>query len=151
MPSLRVTELTKTFGGLRAVDRCSFDVEPGTAVGLIGPNGSGKTTIFNLIVNLLRPDEAVWDESVQAEYDPSTTRLAIGPTATRGRYDAGLILQRGTGPIANAPFGPIAAWAESKGLPARPVWYKIKTKGVAAHPWLEDVLSDGRTGVAIRK
>ncbi|HEV8311370.1 MAG TPA: ABC transporter ATP-binding protein [Methylomirabilota bacterium] len=56
IPKLRVTGLTKAFGGIRAVDGCSFDVEAGTVVGLIGPNGSGKTTIFNLIVNLLRPD-----------------------------------------------------------------------------------------------
>jgi neutral amino acid transport system ATP-binding protein len=55
-PILRVAGLGKAFGGLRAVHDCSFDVAPGTAVGLIGPNGSGKTTIFNLIVSLLRPD-----------------------------------------------------------------------------------------------
>ncbi len=53
---LRVAGLGKAFGGLRAVHDCSFDVAPGTAVGLIGPNGSGKTTIFNLIMSLLRPD-----------------------------------------------------------------------------------------------
>jgi ABC-type branched-subunit amino acid transport system ATPase component len=53
---LRVAGLTKWFGGIRAVDDCSFAVEAGTAVGLIGPNGSGKTTIFNLIANILRPD-----------------------------------------------------------------------------------------------
>jgi ABC-type branched-subunit amino acid transport system ATPase component len=55
-PILRVAGLGKAFGGLRAVHECSFDVAPGTAVGLIGPNGSGKTTIFNLIMSLLRPD-----------------------------------------------------------------------------------------------
>ncbi len=55
-PKLRVAGLSKAFGGIRAVHDCSFDVEPGTVVGLIGPNGSGKTTIFNLIVNLLRAD-----------------------------------------------------------------------------------------------
>jgi ABC-type branched-subunit amino acid transport system ATPase component len=56
MALLRVAGLTKRFGGVRAVDDCSFDVDAGTAVGLIGPNGSGKTTIFNLIASLLRPD-----------------------------------------------------------------------------------------------
>ncbi len=55
-PKLRVSSLTKAFGGIRAVDGCSFDVAPGTVVGLIGPNGSGKTTVFNLVMNLLRPD-----------------------------------------------------------------------------------------------
>ncbi|NTV75639.1 MAG: ATP-binding cassette domain-containing protein, partial [Holophaga sp.] len=48
-PILRLKEVSKTFGGLRAVDRVSFDVSEGEIVGLIGPNGAGKTTLFNLI------------------------------------------------------------------------------------------------------
>ena len=53
---LEVRGLTKAFGGLCAVNECSFEVETATIVGLIGPNGSGKTTVFNLITKLLRPD-----------------------------------------------------------------------------------------------
>jgi branched-chain amino acid transport system ATP-binding protein len=49
MPLLEVKNLTKAFGGLMAVDDVSFHVEPGEIVGLIGPNGSGKTTTFNCI------------------------------------------------------------------------------------------------------
>lgn len=52
-PALRVTELIKDFGGLRAVDGISFRVEEGEFVGLIGPNGCGKTTMFNCISGLL--------------------------------------------------------------------------------------------------
>ena len=52
-PVLRVSELTKDFGGLRAVDGISFQVEEGEFVGLIGPNGCGKTTTFNCISGLL--------------------------------------------------------------------------------------------------
>src|SRR5437867_4765689 len=55
-PTLAVTGLSKLFGGLRAVSECSFEIAPATIVGLIGPNGSGKTTVFNLITRLLRPD-----------------------------------------------------------------------------------------------
>ncbi len=55
MPLLTVTELTKNFGGLRAVAGFSFTVEPGEILGLIGPNGAGKTTVFNLITGFLRP------------------------------------------------------------------------------------------------
>lgn len=46
---LKVTGLTKEFGGLRAVDGLSLEVKEGTIVGLIGPNGSRKSTVFNLI------------------------------------------------------------------------------------------------------
>ncbi len=53
---LHVEGVSKSFGGLRAVDRVSFDVPPGAIVGLIGPNGAGKTTTFNLITGNHRPD-----------------------------------------------------------------------------------------------
>lgn len=55
-PILAVEELTKAFGGLRAVDRCSLQVRTGTITGLIGPNGAGKTTLFNLVTGFLTPD-----------------------------------------------------------------------------------------------
>jgi ABC-type branched-subunit amino acid transport system ATPase component len=55
-PVLEVRDLRKSFGGVRAVDGLSFDVSPGQTVSIIGPNGSGKTTAFNLISGLLQPD-----------------------------------------------------------------------------------------------
>jgi ABC-type branched-subunit amino acid transport system ATPase component len=53
---LSVIGLNKSFGGVHAVDDCSLAVEEGTITGLIGPNGSGKTTVFNLITGYLKPD-----------------------------------------------------------------------------------------------
>jgi len=56
VPALKVANLTKDFGGLRAVDDVSFQVDEGEFVGLIGPNGCGKTTTFNCISGLLKFD-----------------------------------------------------------------------------------------------
>jgi ABC-type branched-subunit amino acid transport system ATPase component len=53
---LVVSGLAKRFGGQVAVDDVSFTVEPGTILGLIGPNGSGKTTTLNLLNGVYRPD-----------------------------------------------------------------------------------------------
>ena len=53
---LEVNGLTKRFGGFVAVNAVSFSVRAGEIVGLIGPNGSGKTTTFNLISGTLPPN-----------------------------------------------------------------------------------------------
>ncbi|HCN73831.1 MAG: ABC transporter ATP-binding protein [Pusillimonas sp.] len=53
---LQVKGLERRFGGLRAVDGLSLDVRPGEIVGLLGPNGSGKTTAINLISGVLEPN-----------------------------------------------------------------------------------------------
>ncbi|HEX7969350.1 MAG TPA: branched-chain amino acid ABC transporter ATP-binding protein/permease [Stellaceae bacterium] len=57
IPVLQVTQLSKSFGGLRAVQDVSFEVEEGAILGIIGPNGAGKTTLFNLLNGFLRPDQ----------------------------------------------------------------------------------------------
>ena len=48
--------VTKSFGGLRAVREVSFSLGPQEIVGLIGPNGAGKTTVFNLVTGMMKPD-----------------------------------------------------------------------------------------------
>ena len=54
-PILSVEGLTRRFGGLVAVDRCSFHVDAGRITGIIGPNGAGKSTIFNMVAGALPP------------------------------------------------------------------------------------------------
>ena len=54
---LTIHNLTKNFGGVKAVDSCSFQVEKGKITALIGPNGSGKTTVFNLISGIVQANK----------------------------------------------------------------------------------------------
>lgn len=73
---LEVQSLVKRFGGVTAVDDCSFAVEPGTITGLIGPNGSGKTTVFNLVTGYLPADRGQIHFDGQPVRHPDPTRLA---------------------------------------------------------------------------
>jgi ABC-2 type transport system ATP-binding protein len=56
MPAVEITDVTKTFREVTAVDRLSLAVEEGSVHGFIGPNGSGKTTTMRMIANILHPD-----------------------------------------------------------------------------------------------
>jgi len=57
MSLLRIDKLSKRFGGVVAVDECSIDVTAGSIMGLIGPNGSGKTTVFNMVTGFIPSDK----------------------------------------------------------------------------------------------
>ena len=55
-PLLKVDDLSKSYGAIRAVDGVSFEVRPGEIFGVIGPNGSGKTTLFNSVLGQIAPN-----------------------------------------------------------------------------------------------
>ena len=72
MGFLGINGVSKSFGGLRAVADCSFDVPPGSLMGFIGPNGAGKSTLFNLVSGLYQPDTG----SIRLEGDELVGRPA---------------------------------------------------------------------------
>jgi len=69
---LQVENLTKEFDGVKAVDDLSFEIAHNSVTALVGPNGSGKTTVFNLITGFVRPDRG---EIVLRTNNSSTHRL----------------------------------------------------------------------------
>jgi len=73
---LEARGLTKRFGGVAAVDDCSFTVPEGTITALVGPNGSGKTTVFNLLTGYLRADAGSVAFAGRAVRRPDPTGLA---------------------------------------------------------------------------
>ena len=76
---LRLDNLTKSFGSLKAVDAVELEVAPGEALGIIGPNGAGKTTLFNLVSGLLKPDTgAVWFGGRNITHAPPRARCIAG-------------------------------------------------------------------------
>jgi len=80
---LEFERVTKRFGGIAAVDDCSFDIPAGAITGLIGPNGAGKTTAFNIIAGLLVPDSGriLFDGQVVTQL-PAWRRQALGMSRT---------------------------------------------------------------------
>ncbi len=80
---LEVQGLSKAFGGLRAVDNLSFTVVEGEILGLLGPNGSGKTTVFNLIAGAFHPDGGqVFLSGRQITRYPPSFRTSLGIART---------------------------------------------------------------------
>ena len=55
MSAVEVRNVTRSFGGIRAVSSVSFNVEPTEIIGIIGPNGSGKSTLFNVLTGVHKP------------------------------------------------------------------------------------------------
>lgn len=80
---LEVRDLSKSFGGLQAVQDVSFDVHEGEILGIIGPNGSGKSTLFNCILGQLVPSKgqvAVDGKAVTGLRPSQLNRLGVSRT-----------------------------------------------------------------------
>jgi branched-chain amino acid transport system ATP-binding protein len=104
---LAVEGLTKRFGGVAAVDDCSFAVEEGTITALIGPNGSGKTTAFNLITGYLPADAGTVSFGGRPVRRPDPTRLSragLARTFQRARVFPELTVQENLAVAVQRPW-----------------------------------------------
>ncbi len=108
--------------------------------------------VADIMQGVIEPNRYKGDlqESIISQYDPLSQSVSIGPTVQRGGWDGGTILELGTGPIPNAPWAPIAAWADFRGIDAFPVWWHIREYGVKPHPFLKRTLDDGNTQTAMQ-
>lgn len=82
-PLLRMEQVSRRFGGVRAVNDLSFEIHPGEVVGLIGPNGSGKSTTVNLIAGQVAPSNGrVWfrGQDVSGKTPDARVRLGLART-----------------------------------------------------------------------
>jgi sodium transport system ATP-binding protein len=76
---IRVENLHKRFGEVRAVDGVTFGANDGQVTALLGPNGAGKTTTLRMLYTLMRPDEGqILVDGIDAVADPQGARFAIG-------------------------------------------------------------------------
>lgn len=81
-PVLSVHGLVKRFGNLAALDGITFDLAPGEVLGLVGPNGSGKTTCINVIAGLYAPDAGTVTFDNQPLHGPAHRRAQAGINRT---------------------------------------------------------------------
>jgi branched-chain amino acid transport system ATP-binding protein len=83
MAFLKAENLSKSFGGLRVINRINFEIHQGEILGLIGPNGSGKTTLFNLITGFVKPDSGkilFEEKDITAVQSHQTCQMGIART-----------------------------------------------------------------------
>ena len=81
--TLRINNLTKSFGGILAVENLTFDIKSGDIMGIIGPNGAGKTTVFNLITGVYKPSGGqiiFMDEDITGKAPDILVRKGIART-----------------------------------------------------------------------
>jgi neutral amino acid transport system ATP-binding protein len=104
---LAVEGLTKSFGGIRALDECSFEISEGTVAALVGPNGSGKTTAFNVITGYQPADAGCLTFRGRAVRRPDPCRLqrlGLARTFQQARVFPGLSV------LENVVLGRNQAW-----------------------------------------
>ena len=80
--AIRIQQVSKSFGNVRALDQVDLDIQPGEFFGLLGPNGAGKTTLISALAGLVRPDAGslrVMGHDVQGDYRAARRLLGVVP------------------------------------------------------------------------
>jgi ABC-type branched-subunit amino acid transport system ATPase component len=137
---LRVSGLSRSFGGLRAVDGLDLSVASGEIVGLLGPNGSGKTTAMNLISGALVPDGGVIEfdgREVQGTPAFKMARKGVARSFQLVRVPASLTCLENV--ISGMAFRPRGLWGEPARRRARELLERV---GLAGH---DDTLAGALT------
>lgn len=130
MPVLKVDNLRRTFGGLVAVNDVSFDVAAGELLGLIGPNGSGKTTMLNMISGALRPTSGSIELSGRTVSGLPAHHIARAGVARTFQLVRVLPSMTAVENVAaGAVYGPRRLWAEEARDLARDLLVKVGLGG----------------------
>jgi ABC-type branched-subunit amino acid transport system ATPase component len=132
---LEAESLTKRFGGVTAVEACSFAVPAGTITGLIGPNGSGKTTVFNLLTGYARADAgavAFAGERIRRPEPAALYRRGLTRTFQQARIFPQLTLVENLAVSIQQPWRAIARAAVGRSDRAR-AGELLEEFGLAAH------------------
>ena len=134
-PAISVTQARKAFGGLLAVNDVSFEVAPGELLGLIGPNGSGKTTMLNLISGALKPTSgsiALGGQTISGLPAHRIARAGIARTFQLVRILPSLSAEENV--LAGAVFGHMRQWGGEARRAARDLLARVGLGGLGATP-----------------
>lgn len=134
-PILQIDSIRKVFGGIVAVDGVSFDVAKGELLGLIGPNGSGKTTILNMISGAYSPTSgkiALADRSIGGLPAHQIASIGVARTFQLVRILPSMTAEENV--VAGAVFGRNRLWGEPAQVLARELLTKVGLKGREAVP-----------------
>ncbi len=113
-PVLRVRGLSRSFGGLRAVDGLDFELAPGEILGLLGPNGSGKTTAMNLISGSLDADAGVIEfDGAPIQHLPAFRRAQRGIARSFQLVRVPASLSCLENVVSGMAFGPRGVWGHA--------------------------------------
>ncbi len=134
-PVLSLNGARKSFGGLVAVNDVSFDLWPGEMLGLIGPNGSGKTTVLNLISGALKPSAGgilLHGRKISGLPAHRIARLGVARTFQLVRVLPSLTAEENV--IAGAAFGHVRTWGSEARDLARALLDRVGLGGRAQLP-----------------